>query len=120
MKKKKMQKLELVLHLLTVLVLLLKAFDLFKKGEFMPSMIILSLALATLIIITFRRKLHIRSRKAGIICFYLEAPALIFIAVVLHNEGKEFLPYIFLTAGIIYPVAGFIASKKFKQIKSLR
>ncbi|WP_129583030.1 hypothetical protein [Flavobacterium cyanobacteriorum] len=119
MKKKKTQKLETALHLLTVLVLLLKAFDLYRRDQYIPATIISVLAATALIIITFRRRLGMRSRKAGITCFYLEAPALMAVALVLHREGNEFLPLMFFIAAVIYPVAGFIASKKFKQIKNL-
>ncbi len=120
MKKRKIRRVETALHFVTVIVLLLKATDLLKKHLFFPAVIILMAAITALAILFFRRRLHIRARHAGIICFYIETPALFIIGYVLHLEGKELLPYLFLSAGFIYPVAGFVATKKFKQIKSPR
>lgn len=117
MKKRQMRSIERVLHIITILILLVKAADLIKKNLFFPASIILMLAFTTVAILLFRRKMRIRPRHARIICFYLESPALLVIAYSLHLEGKEMLPYIFFIAGLIYPMAGFISSKKFKQIK---
>ncbi len=117
MKKRRMRSIEKALHIITVLILLLKATDLLKKNLFFPASIILMLAFTTLAILLFRRKMRIRPRHAGIICFYLESPALLVISYSLYLEKKEMLPYIFFIAGLIYPMVGFIASKKFKQIK---
>ena len=117
MKKRTMRRLELVLHMITVLILLLKALDLLKQHLYFPAFIILMAAVSALAVITFKRQMRIRSKYAGIICFYIEAPALLVIAYALHLEGKPMLPYIFFTAGLMYPVAGFIATKKFRQIK---
>lgn len=117
MKKQRMRSIETVLHIITTLILLIKAIDLIKKHLFFPASIILMLAFTTLTLLLFRRKLHVRPRHACVICFYLESPALLVISYSLYLEGKETLPYIFFMAGLIYPMAGFIASKKFKQIK---
>ncbi len=117
MKKRKTRRLEIALHIITIFILLIKTADLLKKGLFFPGSIILVIAFTALAILCFRRSFSIRARHAGIICLYLEAPALLVIAYTLHLEGKELLPYLFFLAGIIYPASGFIASKKFKQIR---
>ena len=117
MKKKQVRRLELLLHLLTSAILLLKGFDLVQRKLYFPGGIILGLALIVLLIITLWRPLKIKPRQARVTCYYLETPALLVIAYVLHLEQKEFMPYIFFISAILYPAVGFISSKKFKKIR---
>lgn len=49
-------------------------------------------------------------------CYYIESPALFIIAYVLYLEKKDALPHIFLLAGMLYPMLGFISTKMFKRI----
>ncbi len=116
MKKRTFRKLELLLHILTSLVLLLKGYDEVLKGLYFPGCILWGLALLVLIISLFWRKLGIKPKQARIMCYYIEAPALFLTAYVLHLEEKEALPQIFLLAGMLYPMLGFISSKKFRKL----
>lgn len=117
MKKKTARKLESFLHFLTALLLIIKGAEEISKGLYYPGSIIAGLALIVVVITFFRRSLTIRPKQAHIICWYLEAPALLMTSYMLHLEKKEFMPHIFLIAAIMYPAVGFISSKKFKKIR---
>ncbi|MCW4470443.1 hypothetical protein OGH69_15840 [Flavobacterium sp. MFBS3-15] len=116
MKKKTFRKLEVLLHILTAAILLLKGFDEVVKRLYFPGCILLGLGLLVLIISLFWRKLGIKPKQARIMCYYIEAPALFLISYMLHLEKKGALPQFFLLAGMLYPMLGFISSKKFKKI----
>jgi len=115
-KKRTFRKLEIFLHFLTSAILLIKGFDEIVKHLYFPGLILVGLGLLVIIITFFWRKLGIRPKQARIMCYYIEAPALFIIAYMLHLEKKEALPHIFLLAGMLYPMLGFISSKKFKRI----
>ena len=117
MKKKTARKLEYFLHFITALLLIIKGIDEVVKGLYFPASIILGIALLVFILIFFWRKLKIKPKQVRITCWYLESPALLVVSYVLHLEKKEFTPYIFLLAAIMYPAMGFISSKKFKKIR---
>jgi hypothetical protein len=117
MKKKTFRKLEALLHFLTALVLLLKGVDLIARKLYFPGVILLGLAMVILVISIFWRKIGIKPKQGRIICYYLESPALLITAYVLYLENKENFPHIFLIAALIYPMMGFISSRKFKRIK---
>ncbi|WP_294824844.1 hypothetical protein [uncultured Flavobacterium sp.] len=116
MKKRTFRKLEIFLHILTSAILLLKGFDEVVKHLYFPGFILIGLGLLVLTITIFWRRLGIRPKQARIMCYYIEAPALFIIAYMLHLEKKEALPQIFILAGMLYPMLGFISSKKFKRI----
>lgn len=88
------------------------------RGVYYPGGILLGLALTILIISIYWRRLNIKPRQARVTCYYLEAPALLLMAYVLHLEGNESLPHVFLLSAFIYPAMGFISSKRFKRIKN--
>ena len=117
MKKKTFRKLEVLLHFLTAFILLIKGGDEIGKGLFFPGFIILGLAFIILTITIFWKTLYITPRQARQVCYYLEAPALLVTSYVLYLEDKQFLPDIFLVAAILYPMVGFITSKKSSQFK---
>lgn len=117
MKKKAVRKIEVLLHLLTATLFLLKGFDEFLRKLYFPGVIITGLALAVLTVLFLWRQLGIKPRQARISCYYLESPALLTISYVLYLEEKEFLPHVFLLSAFLYPAVGFVSSKKFKQIK---
>ncbi|AWH83624.1 hypothetical protein HYN59_00170 [Flavobacterium album] len=120
MKKKTFRRLEILLHVLTSVILLLKGYAEVVKHLYFPGCILLGLGIIVLSITFFWRKLNIKPKQARIMCYYIEAPALFLTAYVLYLEKNESLPHIFLLAGMLYPMLGFISSKKFKRInKSL-
>lgn len=88
-----------------------------NRGLYFPGVIILGLALTILAITIFWKTFYIKPKQAREVCYYLECPALLIISYVLHLEGKPFMPDIFLIAGMLYPVAGFISSKKFNRLR---
>ena len=118
MKKKTFRRLEVALHFLTASIILIKAADLLLRGVYYPGGILLGLALTIFTIALYWRPLKIKPRQARVLCYYLESPALLVMAYVLHLEGKESLPHVFLISAIIYPAMGFISSKKFKRMKN--
>ncbi|RWX00790.1 hypothetical protein [Flavobacterium cerinum] len=118
MKKKTFRKLEVLLHFLTAFILLLKGCDELNRGLYFPGCIILGLAITILVITIYWKKLYIKPKQARIVCYYLEAPALLITSYVLYLENKLFLPDIFFIAAILYPAMGFITSKKFNQIRN--
>lgn len=120
MKKKTVRRLEYFLHILTAIILLLKGSFEISKGLFFPAFIITAPALTVLVILLFWRKLKITPKHARVFCYYIEAPALLISAYVLHLEGKELQPYLFFLAALLYPVVGFISTKKFKKLKKPR
>lgn len=117
MKKKTVRRLEYFLHILTALILLLKGSFEVSKGLLFPAFIITVPALTVLAILLLWRKLKITPKHARIVCYYIETPALLVSAYVLHLEGKELQPYFFFLAALLYPVVGFISTKKFKKIQ---
>lgn len=117
MKKKAARKLESFLHFITATVLLLKGIDEIVRKLYFPGAIIIGLALTVLVINFFWRFFKITPKQARTVCWYIETPALIVTAYMLHLERKEFMPYIFLLAAVIYPVMGFVSSKKFKKMR---
>ncbi|MCO6148393.1 hypothetical protein [Flavobacterium sp. NRK1] len=117
MTKKTFRKLEVLLHFLTAFVLLIKGCDEMNRRLYFPGGIILSFTVIIFIITIFWKTLYISPKQARQICYYLESPALLIISYMLHLEGKMFLPDLFLIAAIIYPVMGYISSKKFRHIK---
>jgi hypothetical protein len=118
MNKKTFRKLEVLLHFLTTFILLIKGCDELNKRLYFPGGIILGLALTILVITIFWKPLYIAPKQARIVCYYLESPALLITAYVLYLEDKPFLPHIFFIAAMLYPVTGFITSKKFNNIKN--
>ena len=118
MKKKTFRRLEILLHFLTAFIILIKAADLMARGVYYPGGILSGLAFTILIISLYWRRLDIKPRQARVTCYYLEAPALLVMAYVLHLEGNESLPHVFIISAIIYPAMGFISSKRFKRIKN--
>ncbi|ALM48507.1 hypothetical protein AMR72_06080 [Flavobacterium psychrophilum] len=119
MKKKTFRKLEILLHFITAFILLIKGADELGRRLYFPGFIIIGLALLILAITIFWKTLYIRPKQARQVCYYLEAPALLVTAYVLHLENKPFLPSIFLIAALLYPAMGFISSKKFRRIKNI-
>jgi len=117
MKKKTARQLEFFLHLLTSAVLLLKGCSEIVEGKSFPGLIISCLALLVPLLLFLWKPLRITPKQARIACYYIESPALIVTAYVLYLEGKEFHPYLFLIAALLYPVVGLISSKKFKRLK---
>lgn len=117
MKKKTARKIETILHLLTAVILILKGAEQIRKQVYFPSIVICILALAVLAVTFLWKPLRLRPRQAKVTAYYIESPALLLTAYALHMEGREFLPHFFIIAGIMYPVTGFIASKRFKRIK---
>jgi len=97
--------------------LLLKGFDEIKRHLYFPASIILALATTILVIAFLWKPLKIVPKQARQICYYLECPALLLTAYLLYLEGKGSMPHIFLIAGIMYPVVGYITSKKAKRFK---
>jgi low temperature requirement protein LtrA len=120
MTKRTRRRLELFLHLLTTLVLLLKGFDIYKRHIYFPAFIIFGLALVIPGLLFLWRFLSMKRREARTACYYIEAPALLIISYVLHLQEKEFLPHLFLIAAVVYPVAGLISSKKYRDKKGPR
>ena len=118
MKKKTFRKLEVLLHFLTSFVLLIKGCDELNRRLYFPGGIILGLAITILVIIIFWKPLYIRPKQAQLVCYYLEAPALLITSYVLYLENKPFLPYIFFIAAMLYPAMGFMTSKKFNHTKN--
>ncbi|GGB75640.1 hypothetical protein GCM10007424_14470 [Flavobacterium suaedae] len=117
MKKKAARKLESFLHFLTATLLLIKGIDEIVRKLYFPGSIIIGLALTVLVINFFWRFLKITPKQARTVCWYIETPALIVTSYMLHLEKKEFMPHIFLLAAVIYPVMGFVSSKKFKKMR---
>ncbi|RDI09743.1 hypothetical protein [Flavobacterium sp. AG291] len=117
MKKKTFRKLEIVLHFVTVFILIIKGVDEMSRRLYFPGCIILGLAITILIITIFWKTLYISPKNARQICYYLEAPALLITSYVLYLEDKPFLPHLFLTAALLYPMVGFLSSKKPKDLK---
>jgi hypothetical protein len=117
-KKKTFRKLEIFLHILTATMLLLKGSDEVIKHLYFPGFILIGLGLLVILICLFWRKFSIRPKQARIMCYYFEAPALFLISYMLYLEKNEALPQFFLLAGMLYPMLGFISSKKFKKINS--
>ncbi|MHA3786604.1 hypothetical protein ACX0HA_00225 [Flavobacterium hauense] len=117
MKKKTFRKLEVLLHFLTAFILIIKGVDEMSRRLYFPGSIILGLALLILVISIFWKTLYISPRQARQICYYLEAPALLITSYVLYLEEKQFLPDIFLVAAMLYPMVGFITSKKSKHFE---
>ena len=116
MKKRTFRKLEILLHVLTSVILLLKGSEEIYRGLYFPGCILAGLGVIVLTISFFWRRMNIRPKQARVMCYYIEAPALFITAYVLYLENKDTLPQIFLLAGILYPMFGFITSKKFKKI----
>lgn len=117
MKKKTFRKLEVLLHFITAFILIIKGVDEMSRRLYFPGLIILGLALCILTLTIFWKTLYITPKQARQVCYYLESPALLVTAYVLHLEGKPFLPDIFLVAAMLYPMVGFMASKKPSQLK---
>lgn len=117
MKKKTVRKVEFLLHIVTASLLLLKGYLLVVGHLYFPGAIVLALGVSVLIVMLFWRFLRITPKEARVACYYIEMPALFIIAYALYLEGKEFAPYIFFIAALLYPMAGFISSKKFKRLK---
>lgn len=117
MKKRTARKLELFLHLLTSGILLLKGYGEIVEGKCFPGLIIACLAILVVIVLLLWKPLHITPKQARIACYYIESPAMFVTAYVLYLEGKEFHPYLFFIAGLLYPLVGFISSKKFKRLR---
>lgn len=117
MKKKTSRKLEFFLHILTSIVLLLKGLTEINAGLYISGSIIILFSLLVPFFIFGWKLLKIRPRQAKIACYYLESPALFATSYVLYLEGREFSPYIFALAAILYPAVGFISSRKFKNMK---
>jgi hypothetical protein len=115
MKKKTFRKLEVLLHFLTAFILLIKGCDELSRNLYFPGGIIVGLAVVVIIITVFWKTFYISPKQARQICYYLEAPALMVTAYMLHLEDKAFLPDIFFCAAMLYPAMGFISSKKFKE-----
>ncbi|WP_297333233.1 hypothetical protein [Flavobacterium sp.] len=117
MRKRTVRRLEYFLHFLTALLLLIKGIHEISKGLYYPGIIIAGLSVTVFTIILFWRKLKIKPKQARVICWYLEAPALLLSSYMLYLEKKEFMPYLFFLAAVMYPAMGFISSKKFKRLR---
>lgn len=68
MKKKTIRRVEMFLHFITVLLLLLKGYDLISRKLYYPGIIITGLAITVFIILTFWRYLKIKPKQARIAC----------------------------------------------------
>lgn len=117
MKKKTFRKLEVLLHFVTAFILIIKGVDEMSRRLYFPGSIILGLALSILVITIFWKTLFISPKQARLVCYYLEAPALLITSYVLYLEGKQFLPHLFFIAAMLYPMVGFLSSKKPKDLK---
>ncbi|OIQ21008.1 MAG: hypothetical protein BM557_04400 [Flavobacterium sp. MedPE-SWcel] len=117
MKKKTARKLESFLHFVTALLLIIKGVDQLIKGLYYPATIIMGLAVIILVIVLFWKSLKMKPKKARIACWYVASPAFVVMAYILYLEKKEFLPHFFILLAMMYPVMGFISSKKFKKMK---
>ncbi len=116
MKKKVIRRLEILLHILTSVILLLKGFDQFTKTIYFPAVILISLGLLVMLLNLFWRKLKVKPKEARTACYYIETPALLLISYIIHLEGVHTVPYAFFIASLLYAAVGFISSKKSKKI----
>jgi len=117
MKKRTARQLEFALHILTAVVLALKGYSEVTQGKPFPGLIILGIAAIVPVLLLLWRPLKMTPKQARIACYYVESPAMFLTAYMLYLEGREFHPYLFLIAALLYPAAGFISSKKFKRIR---
>ena len=115
MKKKTYRKLEVLLHFITAFILVIKGCDEINRHLYFPGGIILGLAAIILAINIFWRQFGIKPKQARAVCYYLESPALLITAYILHLEDKEFLPYIFFIAALMYPAMGYITLQPKKK-----
>lgn len=117
MRKRTIRRIEYVVHVVTALILLLKGAILLRQHLYFPGLILIGLAAVILIVLLLWKQLKISPKQARIACYYVESPALFLTSYMLFMEGREFQPYIFIIAGLMYPLVGFISSKKFKRMK---
>lgn len=108
-KKKTLRQLELLLHILTAALLLLKAYDELSKRIFFPAFILLGICILLLTILFFWRLFHIPPKQARAACYYMETPALLIISYMFYLESHESIACAFLIASLIYPLVGFLS-----------
>jgi len=117
MTKRTARKLEFFLHILTAFLLLLKGYSQIRLHLYFPGGILLFLAATVLVLILSWKPLGVKPKQARIACYYIESAALFITSYIFLLEGKDTHPYIFFLAAILYPVLGFISSKKFRQLR---
>jgi hypothetical protein len=108
-KKKTLRRIELLLHILTAVLLSLKAYDEMNRRVFFPAFIILGICILLVAILFFWRLLHIPPKQARAVCYYMETPALLVISYMFYLEDKESIACAFLIASVIYPLVGFLS-----------
>ena len=116
MKKKAVRKLEVLLHVLTSVIFLIKGYDQLIKAIYFPAIILLSLGLLVMALNLFWKKFKVRPKHARTACYFIEAPALLIIAYIVYLEGRHTTPYAFFIASVMYPMVGLISTKKTGKI----
>lgn len=117
MKKKTLRRLELLLHILTISILALKGYDEITHRIYFPAFITFGLAATVLCVLFFWKSFNLTPRESRIICYYIEAPALLITSYMFYLDKKETVAGIALIATLLYPLVGFISTKKFKKLK---
>ncbi len=117
MKKKTLRQLEILLHILTVIILVLKAGDELSRKLYFPAFITLGLAAIVVSLLFFWKVFRLSPKQSRLMCYYIETPALVLTSYVLYLEKKETAASIAIIAALLYPMVGFVSSKKFKKLK---
>ena len=115
MTKRILRRLELIILLLTPVLLLLKAYDEIIRRVFFPAFIILGICIVLLAVLIFWKALQIAPKQARILCYYIATPAFIIAYYMSCLENKRHMATIFLFAALLYPLAGFIFTKRQKK-----
>lgn len=115
MKKRTLRRLELLILGLTPILLLFKAYDEILRKVFFPAFIILGLCIVLLIVLIFWKPLNIAPKQARILCYYIAAPAFIIACYMSYLENKKHMATLFLCAALLYPLAGFMFTKRLKK-----
>ncbi|WP_439879877.1 hypothetical protein ACSX1A_11945 [Pontibacter sp. MBLB2868] len=113
--KERQAKLTLFVHLLTVFVLLLKGIDKTTQHHPVSGIILILLSLIILALVVFERKLGLTHSTVKLTCYFIEALALTIVAVVLHQEGKQYVQYLFGGSAVAYLISAFVYYYKHKQ-----
>ncbi len=105
-------KLEIFVHCITAGVLFLKGIDKISHHHAVAGAVLIALGILVLLLTFFGSRVGITHHTATKITYLIESFALCIVFALFLNDGKRFLPYIYLLAAALYMAAFLISLKK--------
>jgi len=116
MESKRKHRLEIMLHILTAMILMIKGYDKIGHHHLAAGGIIVGFGILVLFIALFGEKMGLSHKTAKLVCYAVESVALFITAYVFFGDGKKFIPYLYAFAAVMYLVAVVLTAKKREKV----